>query len=116
MCKNYINNHPKGTTWYGMELLIEEEVIPATDPKTYRPKDLTGATVVANFRKEHSLEISFIFSSENGIVTIPNPLDALIIFGSQLMNVDAYTYSFDVLLTYANGDVEEVLSNFWKIE
>jgi hypothetical protein len=122
MAENYIKNHPKGTTWYGMELLVEEEVFPFTDPKTYTPKDLTGVSVLAEFRKNHSDEVVFYFKTDDGSVVIANPIDGKIVFQPKLMNYDEANYSFDVLLIKPNADVakvddvDEILNSYWTLD
>jgi hypothetical protein len=122
MAENYIKNHPKGTTWYGMELLVEEEVFPFTDPKTYTPKDLTGISVFAEFYKKNSEEVSFTFKTDDESVSIPNPIDGKIIFQPKLMDEEEATYAFNVLLIKPNAiegkddDKDEILNSYWTID
>lgn len=107
-----IENHKKGDTWNGLSFVIQEL---QPDGVTYVPENLTGVTVLIQFRPSDNGSVIFEFKSEDNTVTIPNPLNGEIFMTPRKMDVNANRYIFDVQLTYADGTVITIFDGVWQI-
>lgn len=116
MSSNYIANHQRGTTWNGMEILLEKEIQPPSSPVIFEPVDLSTVQVVASFREKKGSAVIFEFKTQDGTITIPEPLSGKMNFMPRKMNVPVCTYFFEVLLIQSDGTTTEVMSNYWTIE
>ena len=106
-----IADHKRGTTWDGISFLFEEP-----QPNgTYLPTNLTGVKIIIDFLWVKNGEPVFSFSTLDGTITIPNPLNGVVFMQSRLITVPENRYMFDVKLTLANGDIKEPISDYWTI-
>lgn len=110
--ENLIVDHRKGDTWDGFSLLLEEY---DTDGVTLIPINLTGVNVLIQFKSHYNSAISFEFKTSDSTITIPNPLNGEILMMPRIIDVPANTYMFDVQLTYTNGTVQTIVSDYFKI-
>lgn len=105
-----IADHKKGTTWDGLEIVATT----IDENNNIVPLDLTGASVVANFKSGNNTIFSFK-TSDNSII-IPNPTNGKMNFAPRVMNVPPNNYYFDVIVTLENGDIEPIVdTHSWNI-
>lgn len=83
------------------------------DAKT--PRDLTGASVSIPFKKGAGQNTIFLFSTEDGTITIPDPTNGEIFLQPRDMNYPAFNYIFELTVTFASGTKKPYFTNFWKI-
>jgi hypothetical protein len=117
MSKNYIEDHKIGTTWDGMKLQFDEEDAVQTNPNetSYTPVNLTGVSVLIQFKEKGSDTVIFDFKTEDNTVTIPDPLSGEIFMESREMNVPKCEYAFGVLLIFPDGRKDMPIESFWKL-
>lgn len=103
------SDHKKGTTWDGAEFAITE-----TDENGNSiPKNLTGVSIVAQFKVNNNMV--FEFKNSDGTIAVPTPINGKLYFTPRLMNVAANVYNFDVILTLPNGTIEAIPTHSWTI-
>ena len=96
--------HKKGDYWDGMELLIEDATIdPITGVEVFTPTNLTGCTFISRFKISPTGRVFFEFNTADNTITVPNPLNGIILFKGRALDVPAQTYIFDVEMTDASG-------------
>lgn len=105
---NTIPDFKRGDDWNGMELLIEDSFINEANVEVFFPLDLTGYTVISKFKANPTGIAYFEFTTADGTIAIPNPLDGKILFMPRKINVPAQKYVFDVELTSPAGDVKTI--------
>lgn len=111
---SYIEPHKRGDSWGGMQLKLSEL---QADSVTEIPRNLTGCTVLIQFRKYHDSAIVMEFSTADSTITIPNPLNGIIIVkGRKIEILGGDTLIYDVQLTDANGIVETLFADSWIID
>lgn len=114
-----IEDHKRGDTWEGVEFLIEELIDPneLQGPSYHEPIDLTGVSIVANFKASKNSCTIFTFSTDNGLVTIPTPLNGRFFFCEtpKIITYSPNTYFFDVQLTFPDGFVNTIMEGTWTI-
>lgn len=110
---SYIEPHKRGDTWGGVEFTLTEL---QPDLITYLPINLTGCSVLMQFRKSHNSAIVMEFSTTDATITIPNPLNGKIKVIGRDINLSAGDiFMYDVQLTYANGVIETLFEDTWLI-
>lgn len=103
------SDHKKGTTWDGAEFVISE-----TDQNGNTvPKDLTGVSIVAQFKVNNNTV--FEFKNSDDSITVPTPTNGKLYFTARVMNVAPNVYTFDVILTLPNGTIEAIPTHSWTI-
>lgn len=110
---NLIADHKKGDTWDGMSFLCEEL---QEDGITLLPVNLTDVEVLIQFKVSESGSPVFEFKTADNTITIPNPLTGELFMMPRKMDVYANKYMFDLQLTYADGSVQTIASDFWEIK
>jgi hypothetical protein len=117
MSKNYIEDHKIGTTWDGLKILFEEEEELQNNPNetSYMPVDLTGVSVLIQFKEKGRDTVIFEFKTEDNTVTIPNPLLGEIFMESRPMDVPKCEYAFTVKLIFPDGSIKEPIESFWDL-
>ena len=105
---NLIVDHKVGDTWNGFSFTLEDE-------DTMLPVDLTGVSVLIQFKITPNSITAFEFKTSDGTVTIPIPTNGEILMMPRIMNVIANTYKFDVQLTFPSGEVQTIVSDSWKL-
>lgn len=109
-CNNYIKDIVKGDTFTGLKMTFYDgEGVDKT------PKDLTGYSVIMNFKKGVGQSNAFIFSTADGSITIPNPTNGEIFMQPREMNYPAYNYIFDIQLISGSNVKKTYFTNYWKI-
>jgi hypothetical protein len=117
MSKNYIEDHKRGTTWDGLKILFEVEDDVQSNPNetSYTPLNLTGVSVLIQFKEKGSDTVVFEFKTENNTVTIPAPLTGEIFMESRKMDVPKCEYAFTVKLIFPDGSIKEPIESFWDL-
>lgn len=119
ICKNNdfrIEDHKRGTTWYGMSIVLTEDL----EDGTKAPVNLTGANVIAEFSKRPGHSPLFKYSIQEqtlvfGPVDAPNPLTGEILFKNELIDHPAYDYYLCVYVQFPNSDKDPILEGYWNI-
>jgi hypothetical protein len=106
MGANYFSDQKRGDTFNGRKITLK---------KNGTAIDLTGATVLMQFKLDISGISRFEFKTANGSITIPNPLTGQIIMMPKVINEVAGIYYFDMQITFPNGTVKTYLSGKWNI-
>ena len=110
---SYIEPHKRGDTWGGVDFTLTEL---QPDLITYLPINLTGCSVLMQFKKSHNSAIVMEFSTANGTITIPNPLNGVIKVKGRNIDISAGdTLMYDVQVTYSNGVIETLFEDTWTI-
>lgn len=96
---NRLAPHVKGTTWDGMYCEIKDDA--------GLPMNLTGFTAVSRFRQGANSAIVLEFSTTDGTLTIPNPLNGKIYYSERFININVADYIFDLFITSPTGRVDK---------
>lgn len=107
---NIIKDHQSGTTWKGMSLVWKM----ADENGIEQPVNLTGASIIAEFRIKDNVP-TFSFKTEDNTITIPNPLTGKFFFMSRIMDINPATYNYDIFATLSDGTVKCLFSDCWNI-
>jgi hypothetical protein len=105
---NLIVDHKVGDTWNGFSFTLEDE-------DTMSAINLTGYSILIQFRLNNNSIIAFEFKTSDGTITIPNPATGEFIMMPRIMNYAPNTYKFDVQLTSPSGEIETIVSDYWKL-
>jgi hypothetical protein len=100
----------KGDTFTGLKMTFYDGV---GLEKT--PMDLTGASVVIAFKKGAGQNAVFSFKTSDSTITIPDPENGEIFLQPRLINYPAYTYVFDVDVTFLSGTVKTYFKGNWRV-
>ena len=93
----------KGDTWNGLGFEIKNQ-------ETNAPLDLTGCTIVIQFKKEkNQSRISFEFKEET--IDLYEPTNGKFRMKPRIMNYDSGIYYFDAQVTFPNGTIKTICSN-----
>jgi hypothetical protein len=103
---NLIADHKRGDTWDGISFLYKENDLPI---------NLTGATVLAQFKTNPLGKAAFEFKTSDGTVTIPNPLTGELFLIPRIMNYEASTYQFDVQIVFLDGTINTDVDGLFRI-
>lgn len=111
-----IANHKRGTTWYGLSLILTETL----DTGVKVPVDLTGAVVTAEFSKHPGNAASFEYSTQNqtmlfGPENEPNPSSGEVVFKSEIITHQAFDYYLRIYVEFSNADRDLILEGYWNI-
>ena len=110
---SYLDPHILRDTFAGAQFALSEL---QPDGITYTAVNLTGCTVLIQFRKSHNTAVVMEWSTADASITIPNPLTGVILMKGREINIPvAGEYVYDVELTYANGTVETLFQDSWEI-
>ena len=107
---NFFPNHKRGDTFNGKTIIVYDGT-----GVSKTPKDLTGVTVLMQFRPLGLRSVAFEFKSSDGTITIPAPLNGKILMMPRIINVKPIDYNFDVQLTFPGGKILTIFSSTWKI-
>lgn len=108
--ENYFPDIIKGDTFTGSSMTFFDGV-----GETKTPMDLTGASVLIAFKKGEGQSAVFSFSTDDNTILIPDPLTGKILLAPRIMAYSAYTYVFDVQVTFASGTVKTFFKNYWRV-
>jgi hypothetical protein len=100
----------KGDTFTGLKMTFYDG---EGEDKT--PMDLTGASVVIAFKKGAGQNAVFAFKTSDATITIPAPANGQIFLMPRVMNYPAYTYVFDVEVTFLSGTVKTYFKGNWRV-
>ena len=98
-----IKPHKKGDTWDGVEFHFESEA-----NNVYSNMNLTGCTFSAKFKTSPQGSILWEFSTANGKIICPIPVNGKIYFVSQIVNYTAQRYIFGIEMTKPDGKVTTI--------
>lgn len=102
--------HKRGDSWNGGVLFFEQQDVPEINPV-----DLTGVSVLIQFRDKPNGRVVFEFKTEDNTVSIPNPLDGKIVLKGRRMTYPECDYYGDVQLTYPGDFVQTRPKLRWQI-
>lgn len=86
------NKYRKGDTYNGRKITF--------------PFDMTGVNVLIQFKESLSSTLTFEYKTEDGTITVPNPINGEIFLMPRIMEYPANTYNYDIQLTFTNGSVK----------
>jgi hypothetical protein len=107
---NFFKDIKKGDTFTGLKMTFYDGV---GEDKT--PMDLTNCKVIIPFKKGTGQNATFLFSSEDGTITIPTPTNGEIYLQPRDMNYPALNYIFDVQVINGANVKKTYFTNYWKI-
>lgn len=110
--ENLIEDHYRGDTWDGMELLIEDL---NEDGTVIGALDLTDCVVDAHFKTSPRGSAIFKFSTTDNSITIANPTAGIIRFNEKKIDAEPATYMFDIQITFPDASVKTILQDCWTI-
>jgi hypothetical protein len=90
---NLIADHIKGDTWDGFMFNLEDET--EIGSNIYEPVDLTGATIISQFKTTPKGGMVFEFKTSDNSITIPTPANGEFFYEERIINVPANNYIFD---------------------
>ena len=111
--ENLIEDHYRGDTWDGMELLIED--LEDDNVTVIGPLDLTGCVVDAHFKTSPRGSAIFKFSTTDASITIANPTAGIIRFNEKKIDTEPGTYFFDIQITFPDASIKTILQDSWTI-
>jgi hypothetical protein len=79
------------------------------------PMDLTGASIVIEFKKGAGQNAVFAFKTSDNTITIPDPTNGQAFLQPRLMTYSAYNYIFDVEVTFPSGTVVPFFKGYWRV-
>jgi hypothetical protein len=101
---NLIADHIKGDTWNGFSVTLKRKTSPS-DP-TLIPIDLTGCSIISQFKTTPKGGVVFEFKTSDNTITIPTPANGRFVYMPRpSFNYPANTYVFDWQVTYPNGTI-----------
>lgn len=109
-CNIIIPDIKTGDSWNGMEI----EILNDDDS----PKDLTGATILCQFRDRvgsYTPPVLTFATADNSIL-IPDPTNGKFNFVGRIINVKPTTYYFDIQITFGDGMVNSQLAGQWTVK
>lgn len=90
--------HYKGDYWNGATFTIERDGLPI---------DLTGVSVLMQFRKDRKTgDLEREISTLNEGIVLPEPEQGVIIVSPFIMNFEAGVYYYDIQVTYVGGAIK----------
>jgi hypothetical protein len=106
-----IADHKKGDTWDGIEIIAT--TVDAMNVSV--PLNLTGASVLAEFKLLNE-KVVFKFETSDNSIVVSEPLLGKIVFAPKKIDYPEDTYYFDVQVTYPGGAVETIVpTHSWTI-
>ena len=106
-----IADHKKGDTWDGIEIIATtQDAMGAIEPI-----NLTGATILAEFKISNG-KVAFKFETSDNSIIVSEPLLGKIVFAPKKIEYPENTYYFDVQITYPDNKVETIIpTHSWTI-
>jgi hypothetical protein len=102
--------HKRGDSWNGGIFLFEKEDIPAINPV-----DLTGVSVLIQFRDKPNGRVVFEFKTEDGTAEVLEPTTGKIRMNPRKMTYPECDYYGDVQITYPGDFVQTRPKLRWQI-
>ena len=107
---NFFKDIKKGDTFTGLKMTFYNGT-----GATKTVMNLTNVKVIIPFKKGAGQSNAFLFSTEDGTITIPTPANGQIFLQPRDMNYPAFNYLFDVQLITGANVKKTYFSNYWKI-
>lgn len=107
---NFFKDIKKGDTFTGLKMTFYNGT-----GTTKTAMNLTNCKVIIPFKKGTGQNATFLFSSEDGTITIPTPTNGEIFLQPRDMNYPAFNYIFDVQLITGANVKKTYFTNYWKI-
>lgn len=107
---NFFKDIKKGDTFTGLKMTFYNGT-----GSTKTVMNLTNIKVVIPFKKGVGQSNAFVFSTEDGTITIPTPANGQIFLQPRDMNYAAFNYIFDVQLITGANVKKTYFTNYWKI-
>lgn len=99
----------KGNTFLGLQFKYNKEVDGAIVPG-----DLTGASILIQFRLNYKSGVAFEFSTADNTIVISDLSNFTLM--PRDMNYDAHKYVSDIKLTLPNQEVQQICLLNWEIK
>jgi hypothetical protein len=95
-------DHKKGQTWNGFEVTLTRETAPNSGVQ--EPIDLTGVTIVSQFKTTPKGGAVFEFKTSDSSITMPNATLGKFVYMPVInMNYPANNYVFDYKVIFPNN-------------
>lgn len=103
-----LSEHIKGNTFAGRDFRLTRRV----DESTVEPIDLTGATIIMQFRKDANSRVSFEFrtDAEPASMIINNPVNGEFKIPEQEIDACEGIYCYDTLVIFP----DDIKKTYWK--
>lgn len=111
---NLISDHIKGDTWDGFMFKLEDET--EFGSEIYEPVDLTGCTIISQFKTTPKGGVVFEFKTSDNTITIPDPINGEFFYEERIINYPANTYIFDCQITFPSGVVFSIDPDYFRIK
>jgi hypothetical protein len=95
----------RGDTFDGIEVFAQTK----DSQGVLTPLNLTGASILAQFKLSIDGESVFYFSTSDGSILVPNPLDGKLYFASRIMDYPAKMYFFDIQVVFSDGTIKTIV-------
>jgi hypothetical protein len=82
----------------------------------YEPVDLTGATIISQFKTTPKGGMVFEFKTSDNSITIPTPANGEFFYEERIINVPANNYIFDFQITFPSGVVFSSEPDYFRIK
>lgn len=76
--------------------------------------DLTDADIKMQLR-DGACKLVEEFSVENGKLELADPTNGIFTFKKQIISLAPLTYTYDIQITFSNGDIKTWIKGQWKI-
>jgi hypothetical protein len=97
----------RGDTWPGIaSITIQTSGVPVS---------LSGANIKMQLREDIDSPVALELSTNNGGITITDPLNGVFQLPPQIIDVPFDTYNYDIQVTFPNGTVKTYLAGTWQI-
>ena len=101
-------DHVRGDTFDGVQFTVTVNSLPI---------DLTLAIINMDLRSKLTNEVAKSFTTVNsgGLTIILPPENGQFTFDSQIIDVPAGTYAYDIEIVFSNGVVKTYIGGIWNI-
>jgi len=102
-----IPDHLRGDTWNGFPSI--------SITRDGNPLPLSGANVLMQFRKDVDSPVALELSTDNGGVTITDPINGVLSVPPVLITMQYGTYHYDLQVVLPNGYTKTYMKGNWNI-
>jgi hypothetical protein len=97
----------RGDTWGGFDLTITEDAV---------PRDLTGATVRMQLRKQYTdTAATASWTTADNSILLFDAVNGVLRIVGRVLNVDPWDYLLDVEITWPDGTVQTVFDGVMTV-
>lgn len=102
--------HRRGDTFGGQLFSFREEI-----NDVLVPIDLTGTSIILQLKILENCKFSFEFSTENLLITLPDPAMGQVYLESTIIDILEGLYLYDMQITFPDGVVRTWIKGNWPI-